>query len=355
VTDIDMIPHELKKYVIGHGRSIRAAMQAITDNWREVALVADDEGRVVGVVTDGDIRRGLLAGLTLDSPVEKVMTTDYVNVGVEADRAGVLDLMKARGIRHIPVIGPERRLVGIHFLEALLGTTDKPNAAIIMAGGEGRRLRPLTDRVPKPMVPVAGRPILERLVLQLVGYGIKRIYISVNYLAEVITEYFGDGSRLGCSIAYLRESSPLGTGGPLSLLRERPQHALVVMNGDLVTQVDVARLLQFHYREKAVATLAARHHQIEIPFGVVSQRDNRLLELTEKPSPHYLVNAGIYVLEPEVLPLVPADTFFPITSLFDALLARKQRVAVYAIEEDWIDVGRREELHRARGEDAGSS
>jgi NDP-sugar pyrophosphorylase family protein len=231
----------------------------------------------------------------------------------------------------------------------LLGTADKPNAAVIMAGGEGRRLRPLTDRVPKPMVQVAGRPILERIVLHLVGYGIKRIHISVNYLADVITEYFGDGSRFGCSITYLRESSPLGTGGPLSLLSEQPQHPLIVMNGDLVTQVDVSRLLQFHAREQAIATLAARHHQIEIPFGVVNQHENRLLALVEKPSPHYLINAGIYVFDPGVLPLVPARTFFPITALFEELLARKQRVAVYSIEEDWIDVGRRDELDRARG------
>ena len=341
------LPLELQKLIVGPQNSIRDAMRVITDNWREIALVADDAGHVVGVVTDGDIRRGLLGGLTLDSPVSRVMTTDYIHVGAEADRASVLDLMKARRIRHIPVIDRERRLVGIHFLEALLGTTDKPNAAVVMAGGEGRRLRPLTDRIPKPMVPVAGRPILERIVLHLVGYGIKRIHISVNYLAETITGHFGDGSRFGCNIEYLRETAPLGTGGPLSLLHERPRHPLIVMNGDLVTQIDIFRLLQFHDQEKAVATLAARHHRVEIPFGVVSQRDNRLIELLEKPSPHYLINAGIYVLDPGVLDLVPAGTFFPITSLFDELLARKQRVAVYPIEEEWIDVGRREELRRA--------
>ena len=216
-----------------------------------------------------------------------------------------------------------------------------------MAGGEGRRLRPLTDRLPKPMVPVAGRPILERIVLHLVGYGIKRIYISVNYMAEVITEHFGDGARFGCAITYLRESAPLGTGGPLSLLPEPPAHPLLVMNGDLVTQVDVSRLLQFHERQGACATLAARHYQVEIPFGVVTERDDRLVELVEKPTPHYLINAGIYVLDPDVLPLVPAGAFFPITTLFEKLLAHKRRVAVYSIEEDWIDVGRREELCRA--------
>jgi dTDP-glucose pyrophosphorylase len=341
------LPPDLHKLIVRPDGTLRDAMRVITDNWREIALVADAGGRVQGVVTDGDIRRGLLAGLGLESPVGRVMTTDYVHVGPEADRAGVLDLMKARRIRHVPVVGPERELLGIHFLETLLGTGDKPNAAVVMAGGEGRRLRPLTDRLPKPMVPVAGRPILERIVLHLVGYGIRRIYISVNYMAEIIMEYFGNGERFGCAITYLRETAPLGTGGPLSLLPEPPAYPLLVMNGDLVTQVDVSRLLRFHEGQGACATLAARHYSVEIPFGVVTQRDDQLIELTEKPAPHYLINAGIYALEPEVLALVPAGTFFPITALFEQLLARKRRVAVYSIEEDWIDVGRREELRRA--------
>jgi len=338
---------ELQKLVVEPDRTIRDAMRVITDNWREIALVADAAGRVQGVVTDGDIRRGLLSGLALEAPVSSVMTTGYVHVGPEADRAGVLDLMRARRIRHVPVVGPRRELLGIHFLETLLGTAAKPNAAVIMAGGEGRRLRPLTDRVPKPMVPVAGRPILERIVLHLVGWGVKRIYISVNYLADIITGHFGDGERYGCAITYLRESAPLGTGGPLSLLPEPQQHPLLVMNGDLVTQVDVSRLLQFHERQGACATLAARHYSVEIPFGVVTQRDDQLVELSEKPAPHYLINAGIYVLDPDVLALVPAGAFFPITTLFEKLLAQKRRVAVYPIEEDWIDVGRSEELRRA--------
>src|SRR5688500_17268504 len=248
------LPPELEKLVVPPRCSIREVMQTITDNSREVALVVDADGCVVGVVTDGDIRRGLLRGLALEGPVSAVMTTNYIYVGADADRASVLDLMKARSIRHVPVVGRDRRLLGVHFLETLLGTTDKPNAAVVMAGGEGRRLRPLTDRLPKPMVPVAGRPILERIVLHLVGYGVKRIYISVNYMAEVITGHFGDGSRFGCAIEYLRETTPLGTGGPLSLLKERPKDPLVVMNGDLVTQVDISRLLQFHGRSHAAAT-----------------------------------------------------------------------------------------------------
>lgn len=335
--------------MIGHTQRIRDAMQAITDN-REVALVADDQGRLVGIITDGDIRRGLLAGLTLESAASEVMSTAYISVGIEADRASVLDVMKARSIRHVPVVDAQRRLLGIHFLQVLLGTADKPNFAVIMAGGEGRRLRPLTNSLPKPMVPIAGRPILERIVLHLVGYGIRRIFVSVNYLADKIMDYFGDGERFGCGIEYLRETQALGTGGSLSLLPVQPEHPFIVMNGDLLTQIDVARLLQFHARTGAAATIAARHYQAEIPFGVIRHEGNRLVELHEKPSPQYLVNAGIYVLDPGTLALVPHSRFFPITNLFETLVASGKPVAVYSIEEDWIDIGMREELDRARGE-----
>lgn len=343
---------DLKIFLVHHARSLRDAMQVINDNWREIALVTDDAGLIVGLVTDGDIRRGLLAGQTLESPVSGVMTKDYISATAEMDRSGVLDLMKAASIRHVPILDDRKRLLGIHFMEVLLGTEQKPNIAVIMAGGEGRRLRPLTDRMPKPMLRVAGRPILERVVLLLVGYGIRRIYIAVNYMADVIIQHFGDGSHFGCHIEYLRESAPLGTGGALSLLPESPQNPLIVMNGDLVTQIDIARMLTFHALQGATATLGARHFQSEIPYGVVSERDGLLQELVEKPAAHYLINAGIYVLEPGVLPLVPAVTYFPITDLFSKLLAQGCAVAVYQVEEDWIDIGRRDELDRVeRGED----
>jgi NDP-sugar pyrophosphorylase family protein len=257
--------------------------------------------------------------------------------------------MKARSIRQVPVLDAERRLVGIHFLEALIGTTEKPNAAVIMAGGEGRRLRPFTDARPKPMMEVAGRPILERIVLHLVGYGIKRIFLSVNYLAHAIRDHFGDGERFGCAIEYLHEDEPLGSGGALSLLPPGIAHPLLVMNGDLVSQFDVARMLEQHGRDRAEATIAARHHQVDIPFGVLDVDGGHLVQLTEKPSAHYLINAGIYVLEPRLLAAIPRNRFYPMTDLFECLLKQGKRVSVYRLEEDWIDVGRREDWSRANG------
>lgn len=345
-----MDAQDLSRFLVHPEQTVRDAMRVISDNWREFALVARVDREVIGVITDGDIRRGLLSGLTLDSHAAAVMTRDYIAVTPQADRAGVLDLMKARSIRHVPVLDAERRLIGIHFLEALIGTAEKPNAAVIMAGGEGRRLRPLTDARPKPMMDVAGRPILERIVLHLVGFGIKRIFIAVNYLAHMIEAHFGSGDGFGCSIEYLREDRPLGSGGALSLLPHDLEHPLLVMNGDLVSQFDVSRLLGYHASEQAAATIAARHHRVDIPFGVIELDRGRLGALTEKPSAHFLINAGIYVLEPQLLERIPAGQFYPMTNLFDGLLGEGRTVAVYHLEEDWIDVGRRDDLSRANGQ-----
>jgi dTDP-glucose pyrophosphorylase len=340
----------LDKLVIGHAGSIRDAMQLITDNWRELALVVDDAARVIGVVTDGDIRRGLLSGLTLDAPVSAVMTKQYISVGQDSDRASVLDLMKARSIRHVPIVDAGQRLLGVHFMQDLIGATERHNAALVLAGGQGVRLRPLTEHMPKPMVRVAGRPILERIVLHLVGFGIRQVFLSVNYKAEVIEDYFGDGSRFGCEITYLHEPEALGTGGPLSLLPQAPAHPLIVMNGDLVTQVDIPELLDFHRAKKAVATIAARPFEVEIPFGVIREDGGYLSDIEEKPSSYHLINSGVYVLGREAIELVPKNTFFPITDLFAKLVAQKLPVGVYTMKGDWIDVGRHEELRRARGE-----
>ncbi|HBF36363.1 MAG TPA: alcohol dehydrogenase [Firmicutes bacterium] len=340
---------ELRKFIIKADQTIREAMETINANWREVALVEDANRQIVGLITDGDIRRGLLCGLTLASPVIKIIKKDYIFVGPEEDRAAVLDLMKALSIRHIPIIDQQKRLIGIHFLQDLIGTPIKPNIAVIMAGGKGTRLMPLTQNYPKPMIKVAGRPILERLILHLVGFGIQKIYISINYCGEIIEGYFGNGSALGCSIEYLKENEALGTGGALSLLPECPKHPFIVMNGDLVTQANINGLLEFHQRIKAAATITSRTYQMEIPYGIIETAENRLVQLQEKPLIHYLINAGIYVFNPKVISLVPRNQYFPITRLFEALLEKKDIVGVYVLNEEWIDVGIHQELQRANG------
>lgn len=344
-----MRKEDLAKFVIGADASIYDAMLAINENWREMVLVEDSAHKILGMITDGDIRRGFLSGLGMQSNVKEIMTKNFKYVPPETGRAAVLDIMKARGIQQIPVLNDEKVLQGIHFLRDILGATVKPNAAIIMAGGKGTRLRPWTENCPKPMIKVAGRPILERIVLHLVGFGIRKIYISINYLGHMIEDYFDDGSAFGCSIEYLREESPLGTGGALSLLPKGLQHPLIVMNGDQVTQVDISKMLESHYRQKGEATIGIRHYEVEIPFGVIKEEDGKLIELLEKPTEKFLINTGIYILNPGILKDVVSNEEFPITNLFDNLLEQKRPVCVHYIDEDWLDVGRHDELRKANG------
>lgn len=335
--------------VTGQNRTIRDAMGLLNSNAREVVLVHDDDNRIVGLITDGDIRRGLLAGATLQSPVTEVMRRDFFAVGPEADRATVLDLMKARSFQHVPVLDAERRLLGVHFLRDLLGASPKPNIAVIMAGGKGARLRPITETVPKPMLEVAGRPMLERIVLHLVSHGIHRIYLAVNYKSEMIEAHFGDGARFGCTISYLRENEPRGTGGPLSLLPERPQHPILVLNGDQITRADLTAMLDYHRQAGAVATIGVGPYEVQVPYGTVTESSGRLMALQEKPTINLVVNRGLYVLEPEVVDAIPRAGEFPITMLFEQLLADGKPVSVFHFDDYWLDVGRPADLRHANG------
>ena len=335
--------------VTGQNSTIHDAMALLNASGREVVLVRDGEGRIAGLITDGDIRRGLLAGATLQSPVTAIMHRDFFAVGPEIDRAAVLDLMKARTFWHVPVLDAQRRLIAIHFLRDLIGATPKPNVVVVMAGGRGTRLRPMTETIPKPMVEVAGRPILERIVLHLVGHGLQNIYLAVNYKAKIIEDYFGNGSHFGCAISYLREVEPLGTGGPLSLLPSKQKDPIIVLNGDQVMRVDLSAMLEHHRCQGALATIAIGPHQIEMPFGTVIERDGRLVDLREKPTINLLINRGIYILEPEVLSAIPTQGEFPITSLFEGLLADKRPISVYYFEDQWVDVGSPADWRQANG------
>lgn len=335
--------------VIPAGSTIRDAMGAISANAREVVLVQDDTYRIVGLITDGDIRRGLLSGHTLESLVTQVMTTEFFAVNPGADRAFVLDVMKARAFQHVPVLDPDHRLVAIHFLRDLIGAVSKPNVAVIMAGGKGTRLRPITETMPKPMVEVAGRPMLERIILHLVGHGVHSIFLAVNFMAEVIEKYFRDGAAFGCQIEYLRETAPLGTGGALSLLPARPAEPFFVLNGDLITRVDLSAMLEHHVRNRYAATIGVGPYQVQIPFGTVRENGGQLVALEEKPIMSFQVSRGIYVLEPSTLDYVAHAREFPITSLFEALLRAKKTVGLFNFDDSWVDVGAPEDLRRAQG------
>jgi dTDP-glucose pyrophosphorylase len=338
----------LRGSIVPETGSLRSAMEALDRGASEIALAVDGEGKLAGVVTDGDLRRALLRGSTLDEPLSAVLNRAFVALDARDGRADAIELMRARRINSIPVVDGDGRPVGLHLLHEFLEPVVRPNWAVVMAGGQGVRLRPLTEDVPKPMLRVAGRPILERIVLHLVGFGIKRIFLAVNYLGEVIEAHFGDGGRFGARIDYLRETEPLGTAGALSLLSEAPTDSVLLMNGDLVTSADLGGLLDAHAWGGYVATIGVRRYLHSVPFGCVERDGDRVVSIEEKPTLTREVNAGIYALQPDLVRRVPAGSASTMPALIDGALARGEPVGAFEIEDDWIDVGQREQLARAR-------
>ncbi|HEY8151532.1 MAG TPA: nucleotidyltransferase family protein [Vicinamibacteria bacterium] len=334
-----------------HSATLVEAMRSLEKSGIEIALIVDDRDRLVGTLTDGDVRRALLKGATLESVLLPHLQRNFTAVGPKTGRAEVLDLMQSRTISQIPIVDVEGRLVGIHLLHEVLGAIERPNWAVVMAGGQGTRLRPLTETIPKPMIRVAGRPILERIVLHLVSFGIRHVFLSINYLGNVIEDHFGDGSRFGCRIRYIREEKALGTGGALAELPSAPTLPLVVMNGDLITQADIGAMLEYHAAGGQEITLGVRRYSHTVPFGCVDLEGERVVRMEEKPQLSVLVNAGIYVLNPGLVARIPRGHEFPLPGLLEQCLSRGEAVAAFEIEDDWIDVGQRDQLKQARGID----
>lgn len=344
----------LESICIPADASLRDAMCAIDAAGTEIALVVGPGARLVATLTDGDIRRALLRGAGIDAPAGPHARSEFVAT-TSLDRADALELMQARDLAELPVVDADGRVVALHRLRALLGVEPRANVAVVLAGGRGVRLGPLTSERPKPMMPVAGRPILERIVLHLVSAGVSRIHLAVNYLAEVIEDHFGDGAELGAHIEYLREAPdrPLGTAGALGLLPDAVRSGttpILVLNGDLVTRFSVADLCATHAREHAAVTVGITEHRYEVPFGVVAVEGSEIVALDEKPPTTWLVNAGVYAVAPAVAARVGRGEELSMPRLVAETLAKGERVAACPIGEDWTDVGTPETLRRARGE-----
>ena len=332
--------------------TLRVAVQTIQDFAVSVCLLEDSQQRLVGTLSDGDVRRAFLAGASLDGPARPWAKDQPSTVPSGTDRTAVLDLMQALGVPQIPEVDSQGRVVRLHLLRNIVGGPRLSNTAVILAGGRGTRLRSVTGDLPKPMVRVAGRPILERLVLHLVGSGITDVRLAVGYGADIIEEYFGNGEQFGCRIAYLREELPLGTAGPLrALLEDLPREPIIVMNGDLVTSVSVSGLLSMHDSTAAVITVAVTEYAHEVPYGVIGTEgdDGRLVTLSEKPTWTGTVNAGVYAIEPRLVREIPEGRGVPMTEVIQQSLDRGDRVNIWRAMGDWHDIGRPDDLARARG------
>lgn len=334
-------------FEIGIEASIRDALNSLETSSAGIVLLTQNK-KPLGLLSDGDLRRAFLQGATLVDKAKAYMTQDFISMHERAGRVQVLDLMQARKIEQVPILNDAGELVGLHTLHEIMKASPRNNRALIMAGGYGTRLGGLTADTPKPMLPVAGRPILERIVLHLVGHGITRMTLAVHYLSEQIVSHFGNGKLFGAQIEYLKEDEPLGTGGALGLLNDVDE-PLLLLNGDLITQANVGAMLDHHELTNAWCTVGVRSYVHKVPFGCVDVKDGRVVRLEEKPDLEKRVSAGIYVISPEAVCDVP-KRFFPVTELFQQGLRSGKNIQSYEVEGDWIDVGQREQLEKARGE-----
>jgi dTDP-glucose pyrophosphorylase len=327
--------------------SLREAISRIDAGNAQIVLVVDERRLLLGTVTDGDVRRGLLRGLTLDAPVTEVMNREPTTAGLAEERGAILALMRRKLIHQIPLVDERGLVVGLETLDELLQPGRRDTPVVLLAGGLGLRLRPLTAEVPKPMLRVGEKPILESILGSLIEYGFWNFFFAVNYRAEVIEQHFGDGSKWGVEVTYLRESEKLGTAGPLSMLPPLGGDPVLVMNADILTRVNFAHLLDFHRQSTAAATVCVREHRYTIPYGVVQMNDNLLTLIEEKPVHRTMVSAGIYVLGRKAIELVPRDSSYDMPTLLQTLVDRGLRTAGFPIHEYWLDIGRLEDLQLA--------
>jgi dTDP-glucose pyrophosphorylase/CBS domain-containing protein len=335
--------------------TIREAM-AVIDKWAKgIALVVDQERRLIGTVTDGDVRRAVLAGVSLDMPISELLAdkanSPYprpVTAPPGVDRGALLHLMQERSVRQIPLVDNDGRVVDLATLDDLLPEQVLPLQVMIMAGGFGTRLLPLTEDLPKPMLPVGKRPLMELTLERLRQAGIRRVNVAVHYKAEKITDYFGDGRDFGIELNYVAEDCPLGTAGALGLMQV-PQEPLLVINGDILTQVDFRAMLAYHRKHKADLTVAVRQYDLQIPYGVIECEGAHVRQVREKPHLRFLVNAGIYLLEPSVHSYIsPNGTRLDMTDLIQRLLEDGRSVVSFPIVEYWLDIGRPADYEQAQ-------
>jgi dTDP-glucose pyrophosphorylase len=328
--------------------SLLDTIAAISKGTKQIALVIDDAGVLLGTVTDGDIRRGLLRGLDMKALVTEVMNPNPTTASLGDDAQTVMVEQLARMIHSVPVIDGSGKVVGL-FTDADLVTPDEiTTPVVLMAGGKGVRLYPLTKDVPKPMLKIGDMPIIEIILRKLKSQGFKNVFISVNYLGNIIEEHIKDGAWLGLNVTYLHESQPLGTAGALGQLNGKLNEAFIVMNSDLLTNCDFRQVIRFHKKTGAKGTLGVREYSFQIPYGVVNINGTEVESISEKPLHRSMVSAGIYALDPWALSLVPADEYCDMPTLLDKIKAEGQKVSAFPIHESWLDIGRHDDLNDAR-------
>lgn len=345
--------NNFKKILLPQDATIRCALEIIDSGSLKIALVADPTQKLLGTLTDGDIRRAILAGRGLDDSIETIYFRTPTTCGINDSKEKILQLAIAHKLYQIPIVDSDGIIVGIAEVDELLQPAQRANKIVLMAGGLGTRLSPLTDTTPKPMLHVGNKPILETIIENFAKYGYTEIILSVNYKSHIIEEYFGNGSAYGVKIQYVHESKRMGTAGALALIRNSLTEPFFVMNGDLLTNINFEHMHDYHLSHDAVATMAVREYDFQVPYGVVNVSEGRILSIEEKPTHKFFVSAGIYMLSPSVLTYIPDDEFFDMPTLFEKLILNEKNAVSFPIREYWLDIGRMSDYERANNEYGG--
>ncbi|MDN5849924.1 MAG: nucleotidyltransferase family protein [Nitrococcus sp.] len=348
----------VEKVAVMPSTRIRDALQKIDELALQIVAVVNDEGRLVGSVTDGDARRGILQGLSLEEPVSRIMNSDPLTADPQVTWPDAMRIMHQHRIHQLFIVNEAGILIGLVTTDGtIIGvdldvpadpqnkTMDVP--VVILAGGLGTRLRPLTEDIPKPLLQIGDRPLLETTIKGLARRGFRRIFLAVNYKADMVKAHFSDGSAWGMEISYLHEDCRLGTAGPISLLPEVLETPVMVINGDLLTSVNYNQLLDFHRDCGDDLTMCVREYTFTVPYGVAALDGHHVEALQEKPEHTFFINAGVYVLSPQAIAAVPPNQYFDMTQLVDEFLAEGRKVNAFPIREYWLDIGQMADYEQA--------
>lgn len=337
-----------KNILVSPSTTMEETIKVIDIGALKLALVVDSDQTLLGVVTDGDIRRALIRHQSMDTPIIDVMNNKPLVADVDTTKARLLSLMKKNSLIAIPLI-KNNKLVGLETLEKIVYKPNYENPIFLMAGGFGTRLRPLTNDCPKPLLKLGGKPILETIIENFVNSGFHNFYISTHFLSEKIKEHFGDGSDWGVNIEYVYEESPLGTAGALGLLPDSmPKLPVIMMNGDLLTKVDFEHLLSYHLGQKSLATMCVTEYEYQVPYGVVESVGNQVVSMVEKPLQRHFINAGIYVINPELVAQVEKNQVIDMPTLIEQKIAENHKVSIFPIHEYWLDIGKMNDFNQAQ-------
>jgi len=345
--------HDWRKVIIKQLDTMQLAIEVLNNEALRIVLVVDNNAKLVGTITDGDIRRSLIKHLPMDTAVSNIMCKTPTVVTSGEGRDVIIDKMKKLDIYQIPILDNQKRIVGLEILTDLLLKKRHDNPVFLMAGGFGKRLRPLTNNTPKPLLQIGTKPILETILEQFISAGFHNIYISTHFKADMIREYFGDGSKWEVSINYIHEDKPLGTAGALGLLpKDMIDLPILMMNGDLLTKIDFQQLLEFHIKQGGDATMCTKEYDFQVPYGVIKAKDQIITSIVEKPVHKFFVNAGIYVLNPAILKTIDGVSYLDMPNLLEVKVKNGGQVNMFPLHEYWLDIGQVEQFEQAQKDNA---